>query len=87
MRHLARPFAVLFAVWFAIVLGDPGVLHTCAMHGGHGGHGATPVPAAATTHDAHAAHGTHGAAHQSVPADARSPMRRRPAPASATAAR
>jgi hypothetical protein len=79
MRYLARPFAVLFALWFAIVLGDPGMLHTCAMHGGHGGHGATPAaPAAATTHDAHAAHGTHGAAHQSAPADA--PQPNAPAP-------
>ena len=74
MRHLARPVAMLFALWFAIVLGDPGMLHTCAMHGGHGGHGAASA-AAATAHDGHMAH---GAAHQSAPADA--PQPKSPAP-------
>jgi hypothetical protein len=58
MRRLdrwSRLFAALFAVWFAVIIGDPGVLHSCAMHGaGHGGHGA-----ATTTH---AAHGGHAAA-------------------------
>jgi hypothetical protein len=74
MRHLARPVAMLFALWFAIVLGDPGMLHTCAMHGGHGGHGAVSA-AAAVAHDGHM---THGAAHQSAPADA--PQPKAPAP-------
>ncbi len=38
MRLLTRSLNALFALWFAVVLGDPGVLHTCAMHeGGHGG--------------------------------------------------
>jgi hypothetical protein len=31
-----RPLAALFALWFAFVLGDPGLLHSCPMHGGHG---------------------------------------------------
>jgi hypothetical protein len=61
----------LFALWFAVVLGDPGMLHTCAMHGGHGGHGASPAAAPATT--AHGGHMAHGAAHQSAPADASHP--------------
>ena len=30
-----RPVAALFALWFALVLGDPGLLHSCPMHGGH----------------------------------------------------
>ena len=74
MRHISRPVAMLFALWFAIVLGDPGMLHTCAMHGGHGGHGAAAAPAAAA-HEGHMAHGT---AHQHAPADAPTP--KAPAP-------
>ena len=31
-----RPLAALFALWFAFVLGDPGLVHSCPMHGGHG---------------------------------------------------
>lgn len=31
-----RPFAVLFALWFAVIIGDPGLVHSCPMHGGHG---------------------------------------------------
>jgi hypothetical protein len=30
-----RPLAALFALWFAVVVGDPGLLHSCPMHGGH----------------------------------------------------
>jgi hypothetical protein len=71
MRHLTRPLTALFALWFAVMLGDPGLLHTCAMHGGHGSHGATPAATAA--HDAPMAHGAHGAMHQSAPADAPRP--------------
>jgi hypothetical protein len=67
MRHFARPIAMLFALWFAIVLGDPGMLHTCAMHGGHGGHGAAP---ATTGHDVHVAHGV---SHHQAPAEAPQP--------------
>lgn len=57
----ARPFAALFALWFAVILGDPGMLHSCPMHGGHGGHAAAT---AAGGHDmaAHASHGMHAAA-------------------------
>ncbi|MFL5606993.1 MAG: hypothetical protein ACJ8AD_11150 [Gemmatimonadaceae bacterium] len=72
MRHLARPLAVLFALWFAIVLGDPGMLHTCAMHGGHGGHGAAAA-APTPSHDGHGMHGASGNAHQSAPADTHRP--------------
>jgi hypothetical protein len=57
MRRLARfsrPLNALFALWFAMVLGDPGVLHACPMHGGHG---ATHSAAAASP----AAHGEHSA--------------------------
>ncbi len=69
MRHLAHSVAALFALWFAFVLGDPGMLHTCAMHGGHGGHGTAP---AAVAHDAPMAHGAHGT-HVPSPADAQHP--------------
>jgi hypothetical protein len=54
-----RPFSVLFALWFAVVLGDPGVLHSCPMHGA--GHGV-----ATSHHMAHASHHdevAHGATH------------------------
>jgi hypothetical protein len=68
MRYLTRSVAALFALWFAVVLGDPGVLHTCAMHGGHGGHGAAPVTVALDVQMAHGVHGTHGA-HVPSPAD------------------
>jgi hypothetical protein len=45
---MRRLLSALFSLWFAIVLGDPGVLHSCAMHGGgHGTHGAS---GAATAH-------------------------------------
>jgi hypothetical protein len=64
-----RPFAALFAVWFALMLGDPGTLHSCPMHGGHGGHGG--APAAAATASGHGAHGAH-AMHDVASADAMS---------------
>jgi hypothetical protein len=57
MSRLARPFAALFALWFAIVLGDPGMLHACPMHGSHG--------ASATATQEHAVH-QHGAAHHAA---------------------
>jgi hypothetical protein len=59
MRRLARysrPLNALFALWFALVLGDPGVLHSCPMHGGHGSAHAGSVAATPTLHGAHAAH-------------------------------
>jgi hypothetical protein len=52
-----RPVAALFALWFAFVLGDPGLLHACPMHGGHGAAHAS----AAASHDMAAMHGEHGA--------------------------
>ena len=54
-----RPVAALFAVWFAFVLGDPGLLHRCPMHGGHGLASATA--SAGAEHHA-MAHGEHDAA-------------------------
>jgi hypothetical protein len=67
LSRFSRPLNALFALWFAMVLGDPGVLHSCPMHGGHGAaHGA----AAAGSHGSHASHdmaaadaGSPGAAH------------------------
>ena len=53
LRRLSRPLNAIFALWFAIVLGDPGVLHSCPMHGGHG--------AAHAAVSAHAGHEMHGA--------------------------
>ncbi len=57
-----RPFAALFALWFAVIIGDPGLLHACPMHGNHGGahaaasstntHHAASMHQAATTSDA-----------------------------------
>jgi hypothetical protein len=65
-----RPVNALFALWFAIVLGDPGVLHACPMHGGaHGaGHSAAAGHTAAGP-DGHAAHGAAmaGVAEESAP--------------------
>jgi hypothetical protein len=49
-----RPFVALFAFWFAAVLGDPGLLHSCPTHGGHGA-----AHAAASTGDTMGAHGAH----------------------------
>ena len=48
-----RPVAALFALWFAFVLGDPGLLHACPMHGGHGAAQAS----AAASHDMAGMHG------------------------------
>jgi hypothetical protein len=74
MRRLARlfrPLHALFALWFAMVLGDPGVLHSCPMHSGHGaGHGAATAAADATIPDAHAMHGARVAEHASHEAPA-----------------
>ena len=77
MRLLARPLHALFALWFAIVLGDPGVLHACPMHGGHGA--ATPsasattaAAAAAAGHQGHSAQMPSGVDH-SVPDSAQHP--------------
>jgi hypothetical protein len=58
MRRLARfsrPLNALFALWFAMVLGDPGVLHACPMHGGHGA-SHSPSAAAPAAHGEHSAH-------------------------------
>src|SRR3954451_20536840 len=55
MRTLSRLLPALFGLWFVVVLGDPGVLHACPMHGAHGaGH------SAAMTSSGHAGHGEHG---------------------------
>jgi hypothetical protein len=51
-----RPLSAFFALWFAFVLGDPGLLHACPMHGGHGVASAT----ASASAEHHAAHGEHG---------------------------
>jgi hypothetical protein len=69
MRRLdrwSRLFAALFAVWFAVVIGDPGVLHSCAMHGtGHGSHGSASATA---THGAHAGQAAMAGHHADGPA-------------------
>jgi hypothetical protein len=59
MRRLARfsrPLNALFALWFAMVLGDPGVMHSCPMHGQHGAAHSASAAATVTTHDGHAVH-------------------------------
>jgi hypothetical protein len=52
---LARFLSSLFALWFVVVLGDPGVLHACPEHGGHSAPGA------------HAAHQMSGGNHNTAP--------------------
>lgn len=49
-----RPFIALFALWFAFVLGDPGLLHSCPMHGDHGT--AHTMASAGTMQQMHGAH-------------------------------
>lgn len=52
-RLLSRFSRVLFALWFVAMVGDTGVLHACAMHGGQGHqHGGTTA-AAMAGHGAH----------------------------------
>jgi len=52
-----RPFVALFALWFAVVLGDPGLMHRCPMHGDHGmAHAAASAGDAQHMHGAHAMH-------------------------------
>jgi hypothetical protein len=59
LAHLTRPFTALFALWFAVVLGDPGMLHACPMHGG-GSHGTEHGAALSTAgHDVGVMHGAH----------------------------
>jgi hypothetical protein len=68
LARLSAPFTALFALWFAIVLGDPGMLHACPMHGGHGAHGTQQVSAPAPSHDTpgmHGHHADHSATHES----------------------
>lgn len=59
LSRWSRPFSALFALWFAMVLGDPGVLHSCPMHGGH-------AVAATGAHASHAA-AAHHESHDSAP--------------------
>jgi hypothetical protein len=63
MSRWSRPFAALFALWFAVVLGDPGVLHSCPMHGNYA------APVAATEHSEHAMHGGATAHHVDAPSE------------------
>ena len=74
LRRLSRPLNAIFALWFAIVLGDPGVLHSCPMHGGHG---ATHAAASA-----HAGHETDGAS--AAPASTPEPAQHHGTPAPCT---
>lgn len=76
----SRPFTALFALWFAVVLGDAGTLHSCAMHGGgmgghggHGGHGGQgaahqQATGSAAGHQMDRMHGEQAAAHETPPA-------------------
>lgn len=69
LRRLSRPLNAIFALWFAIVLGDPGVLHSCPMHGGHGGsHTAVAAHAGHEMHGASAAATSEAAQHHDAPA-------------------
>lgn len=42
-----RTIATVLAVWFPLIVGEPGVVHACPAHGGHG---ATSVAATAHHH-------------------------------------
>jgi hypothetical protein len=53
---LARILSTVFALWFAVVIGDPGVLHACPEHGAHASHGS------------HAAHHAAASQHGGAPA-------------------
>jgi hypothetical protein len=66
MSRWARPFNALFALWFAAVLGDPGFMHACPMHGGHLAPVAA-VPVAAAPQSEHAMHGHTSAHHEEAP--------------------
>jgi hypothetical protein len=63
MRFLSRTLNALFALWFAVVLGDPGALHTCAMHAA--GHGASHVVSAGEHMAMHSGAAPAGVAHGS----------------------
>ena len=75
MRPLSRIVHALFAVWFAIVIGDPGVLHACPMHGGHGTshQAAAAVPDSAHEHAGHGTSSTAQASHDASVPDAGAP--------------
>jgi hypothetical protein len=67
LARLSAPFTALFALWFAIVLGDPGMLHACPMHGGgHGAHGTEQASAPAPSHDTPGMHEHHTAGHSAT---------------------
>src|SRR6478672_799559 len=61
LLRITRPVSVLFALWFAAVLGDPGVLHSCPMHGAHANQAATSA--------GHEGHGTAATAHHASSGD------------------
>lgn len=53
---MRRTFALLQAVWLALLIAEPGALHACAMHGsGHGVH-AVPISTTDAAADEHAHH-------------------------------
>jgi hypothetical protein len=58
LSRFSRPLNALFALWFAMVLGDPGVLHSCPMHGGHGAAHPSSAASAADGASEHAGHAT-----------------------------
>lgn len=50
-RVMRRCFALLQAIWLALLIAEPFPLHACAMHsGGHGVHAAPPVVDADAAH-------------------------------------
>ena len=74
-QSMRRSFALLQALWLALLIAEPFPLHACAMHaGGHGVHAAPPPAEAHADHQHHhdpaAAHAEDVAA---PPIDAESP--------------
>lgn len=63
---MRRAFALLQAVWLAVLIAEPASLHTCAMHSaGTGGHTAhAPIPVVADEHAHHGAHHASAASEQ-----------------------
>lgn len=54
-----RVFAVVYALWFVVVLSEPAALRACAMHDGPSGAEHGHAPSAAPAHHA-GAHSTRG---------------------------
>ena len=62
-----RPFVALFALWFSFGLGDPGMLHSCPMHGAQGGAAPASAVAGADMQGMHGMHSMHAESASQTP--------------------